>query len=125
VALAVLALLAFRPRRNQLPSQAYPVPSGDDRVVVEVLNGTSRQGLARVGTRLLRTRGFDVVFFGNAETESARTRVIVRRGSGSGAGAVAGALGVGELSTEIDTLRRVDLTVILGEDFRPRGGFHP
>ena len=47
--------------------QARPVPG--DRgaaITVEVLNANGRAGDARVGTRLLRRQGIDVVYFGNA-----------------------------------------------------------
>ena len=44
------------------------MPAPERRVTVEVLNGTARQGLARIATRVLRRRGLDVVFLGNADT---------------------------------------------------------
>ena len=59
---------------------AYPIPSPGNRITVEVLNGTRRAGLARAATRVLRERGIDVVFFGNADPAADSTRVIVRRG---------------------------------------------
>ena len=64
---------------------AYPIPSPERRVTVEVLNGTRRAGVARAATRMLRRRGLDVVFYGNAEAAVESTRVIVHRGD-SGAG---------------------------------------
>jgi hypothetical protein len=38
---------------------------------------------------------------------------------------VAEALGVGRVLVEPDTLRRVDVTVLLGTDWRPRLPLHP
>jgi len=93
--------------------------------MVEVLNGTRRQGVARTATRMLRARGVDVVFLGNADSAVTLTRVIVRRGDPKRAGTVVGVLGAGKIVTEADTFRRVDVSVILGEDFRPRLGVHP
>ncbi len=104
---------------------AWPVPPSDRRVVVEVLNGTSRTGLARLAARLLRAEGLDVIAVGNADTTIAETRVIVRRGSGDGARDAVRALRAGRVSTATDTLRRVDLTVLLGDDFRPVTPVHP
>jgi hypothetical protein len=49
------------------------------------------------------------------------TRVIVRRGDPDKARDVRLALGVGRIVVEPDTLRRVDVSVILGADFRVRG----
>jgi hypothetical protein len=93
--------------------------------MVEVLNGTRRQGAARTATRMLRKQGLDVVFLGNADSLAELTRVIVRRGDPSRARYVAQALGAGKVEVETDTLRRVDVSVILGDDFRPRLAIHP
>ncbi len=103
---------------------AYAVPSGDDRVEVEVLNASGRDGLARRVTRVLRSRGLDVVSFGN-EPGADSTLVILRRGDGRAADAVQGALGQGAVRVELDTLRRVDVTVVLGADFRMEAELRP
>lgn len=124
VLLGGIALL-LPPRREQVEGHAYPIPSPERRTVVEVLNGTRRQGLARVATRVLRERGIDVVFFGNADTVTDSTSVLVRRGGPGQGKEVSAALGIGRVSVEPDTLRRVDVTVILGEDYRPALEFHP
>jgi polyisoprenyl-teichoic acid--peptidoglycan teichoic acid transferase len=93
--------------------------------MVEVLNGSRRQGAARTATRMLRRRGLDVVFLGNADSLAEFTRVVVRRGDPERARYVAAALGAGKVVVEIDTFRRVDVTVILGDDFRPKLELHP
>jgi hypothetical protein len=121
----VLAYFLSRPRRETIAGHAYPIPSPADRTLVEVLNGTSRQGLARVGARLLRGAGLDVVFLGNADAPLDSTRVIARRGHLEAAQVVARAIGIGKVSSETDTLRRVDVTVILGADFKPPPELHP
>ncbi|MBA3318630.1 MAG: LytR C-terminal domain-containing protein [Gemmatimonadales bacterium] len=100
---------------------AYPIPSPERRVMVEVLNGTARAGAARAATRMLRRQGLDVVFFGNAPGAADSTRVIVRRGDPARGREVRLALGVGRVVVEIDTLRRVDVSVILGGDFQASG----
>jgi hypothetical protein len=38
---------------------------------------------------------------------------------------VAAALGAGKVVVEVDTFRRVDVSVILGDDFKPRLEVHP
>ena len=90
-----------------------------------MLNGSRRQGAARTATRMLRRQGLDVVFLGNADSMAESTRVIVRRGDRNKALYVAQALGAGKVVVETDTFRRVDVSVILGDDFRPRLPIHP
>ncbi len=108
-------------------AHAYPIPSPERRIQVEVLNATVRPSLARSATRLLRREGLDVVFFGNADDDARpdSTRVIARRGDRSSAERVARALGQGVVSVGTDTLRRVDVTVLLGADYRPPADPHP
>jgi len=129
VVAGVVALL--RPRREHVPGHAFALPVPEGRVVVEVLNGTRRQGLARVATRILRRRGIDVVYLDNADAATAKritaTRILVRRGETDRGRTVAAALGAAASAVvvERDTLRRVDVSVILGPDFRPQGDLHP
>jgi LytR cell envelope-related transcriptional attenuator len=111
--------------RERVRGHAYPVPSPDRRITVEVLNGTSRAGVARSATRRLRRHGLDVVYFGNADAAFDSTRVIVRRGDPARGRDVQQALGMGRIVIQPDTLRRVDVSVILGRDFRDPGELHP
>jgi hypothetical protein len=112
-------------REEQPADHAFAAPPVRGRVMLEVLNGTKRQGVARTATRMLRGRGLDVVFLGNADSAESLTRVIVRRGDPARAQYVVDVLGAGKIVVEPDTFRRVDMSVILGEDFRPRLGIHP
>jgi hypothetical protein len=122
VVLTVGGAVVLRPR----PARIAPPPvRPPERIIVEVLNGTRRQGAARAATRLLRRQGLDVVFLGNADSLSELTQVLVRRGDPGKAHYVLTALGEGKLRIETDTLRRVDVSVILGDDFHPRMELHP
>jgi calcineurin-like phosphoesterase len=128
LAFGLTIILAFaRSRREHVAGHAFPVPSRDDRILVEVLNASGRQGLARQATRLLRRRGLDVIYFGNAETTVRvdSTRVFSRRGEPGRAHRVAQALGGGQVVVAPDSLRRVDVTVLLGADFQVKEGLHP
>jgi hypothetical protein len=125
--MALIAVTGFL-RRIERPAktdQAFAIPPVQGRLMVEVLNGTRRQGAARTATRMLRSHGVDVVFLGNADSAAGLTRVIVRRGDPERARTVAAVLRAGKILVETDTLRRVDVSVILGEDFRPRLNIHP
>ena len=116
-------LLGGRRDTKKVVQAAIAAPK--ERVTVEVLNGTQRQGAARTATRMLRRNGLDVVFLGNADSMSPKTRVLARRGDSVRARYVAAALGTGAVTVEIDTFRRVDVSVILGDDFRPSPEIHP
>ncbi|MFN8648052.1 MAG: LytR C-terminal domain-containing protein [Gemmatimonadales bacterium] len=118
--LVVLVLGVRALRRDQVEGHAFAIPSTDDALQVEVLNGSGRTGLARLGARRLRRQGIDVVLFGNAtEGPTDSTRIILRRGDRARAERVRGALGLGKLEVALDSLRRVDVTVLLGPDFQP------
>ncbi|HZM27777.1 MAG TPA: LytR C-terminal domain-containing protein [Gemmatimonadales bacterium] len=124
-----VAAVALRP---PLPAptpikHAYAVPAREHRILVEVLNTTTRPGLARSATRVLRRQSLDVVFFGNADGSAKvdSTQVIARRGNRGAAQTVAKVLGQGVVKLQTDTLRRVDVTVLLGSDYRPPVDGHP
>jgi hypothetical protein len=125
VLLAVVVGLRPHPTSKQRIETPLVLAPPRGRVMVEVLNGTRRQGAARAATRMLRRQGLDVVFLGNADSLAESTRVVARRGDSVRARYVAAALGTGLVLVETDTFRRVDVSVILGEDFRPASDLHP
>jgi hypothetical protein len=108
--------------------QAIPGDRGP-AITVEVLNANGRAGDARVGTRLLRQAGIDVVYFGNAaESGLDSTRIIVRRGADKVGERVRAALGQGRVEVQLDSSKLLDVSVLLGADFAPpasRLDFHP
>jgi len=120
LALAAAVWWLVPPPPPKPAEHAYPIPSFGNRITVEVLNGTKRAGVARAATRMLRHRGIDVVFFGNAEAAADSTRIIVRRGDPGRGREVQRALGAGIVVVAVDTLRRVDVSVVLGQDYRVR-----
>jgi hypothetical protein len=119
----LVALAACR-RGNEAPEFAIPGDEGS-RILVEVLNASGKPGLARVGTRLLRRAGIDVVNFGNAPTEIDSTRILVRRGSVTAGEQVRRALKVGKVVLRPDSTKLLDVSVLLGRDFSPRLDLHP
>jgi len=113
-------------------NQTHPIP-GDTgpAITVEVLNANGRAGDARIGTRLLRRAGIDVVYFGNAPQPGLdSTRIIVRRGQVKVGERVRSALGTGRVEVQLDSTRLLDVSVLLGADFMGSGAappldFHP
>ena len=101
------------------------VPDGV-RIRVEVLNATSTRGLARRATFALRDAGFDVVRFANDTARRDSTLVLDRSGHGDWARLVSRALGGARVEERPDSLRYLDVTVLVGADWRPPAKpFHP
>jgi hypothetical protein len=90
----------------------------ETRVRVEVRNGAGEAGLARAATDVLRDEGFDVVFYGNAESFDRDSSVVLDRvGRLDLARDVADALGIPRVLSEPDSNLYLDATVVLGEDW--------
>jgi hypothetical protein len=125
---AGVATVVFRPAApaaRPALTPAYEVPGTRHTLRIEILNGTSRDGLARVASRQMRRAGFDVVFYGSMDSAVAVSRVIARRVERDAAREVAAALGVDSIVAVRDTMRRVDVSVWLGDDYRPKPELHP
>lgn len=105
--------------RTPMESRGPRIP-GDEaehHVTVEVLNGTTIDGLASRVTRQLRQQGIDVVFYGSAgTTEAGSTLIVARRGDMTAAREVRDALGLGTVSSDPQAQLLLDVTVILGRD---------
>lgn len=105
-------------RREPHATPVIGAAKGGPRVTVEVLNASGRPGLARQGALALRDAGLDVVAFGTADTSVDSTLVLVRRGDRDAGDRVAGALAARRVRLAPDSLPRVDVTVLLGRDWR-------
>ena len=112
---------------NPLPQQEIVAPpprnstaTGLGRVRVEVLNAGGREDMARLATDHLRDRGFDVVYFGNADTFGQdSTLVLDRAGRPRAAVAVGEALGTHWVESQPDANLYLDVTVLLGSGWVP------
>lgn len=111
----VVGLWSARPGSPDIDESR--VPGDTYTFAVEVLNGTTVNGLARRVTRALRREGIDVVFFGSADDDDVdTTMVIARRGDIAAAGVVQEMLGVGAVVDDPAPQLLLDVTVILGRD---------
>lgn len=94
--------------------------SASARVRVEVLNAGGSSGAARGATNRLRDMGFDVVFFGNADSFDRDSSVVLdRSGHVESARSVADALGIRSVRSEPDSNLYLDVSVMLGKDWVP------
>lgn len=89
------------------------------RIRVEVINTTTQRGLGRRAMFFLRDQGFDVVRYASGSAPRDSTQVIDRSGHREWADLVAKALGVARVVVEIDSTRYLDVSVLLGRDWRP------
>ncbi|MEO7361490.1 MAG: LytR C-terminal domain-containing protein [Gemmatimonadaceae bacterium] len=98
------------------------------RVRVRVLNASNVNGLAKRATSVLRDHGFDVVEYEGVmqKTPRAATLVQTHTGHDDWSDRVIRVLGTGTTETRADSSRFVDLTVILGVDWKaPAQAFRP
>ena len=123
-AIVWFAARAFsKPSESTVPDDAR-APEGV-RIKVEVLNATKTRGLARKATDFLRDRGFDVVGSGNDAEPRAKTVVYDRSSHPEWARLVGRAMNAPVVSRP-DSSRYLDVTVLIGADWRPPPlPFHP
>lgn len=86
-------------------------------ISIEVLNGTSRNGLANSVAEKLKEEGYNVTKIGNYKTTSNIKTSIINRTSTNYAKEVKSFLGKGTVKNELQDDAKVDVTVILGSDY--------
>jgi hypothetical protein len=107
-----------RVARDARPDTMLIVPQGV-RVKVEVVNASGERGIARRTMHYLRQRGLDVVSVGNAKERLDSSVVYVRSGHADWAVRTARAIGGASIEMRPDSSRYLDLTIVLGANFRP------
>jgi len=90
----------------------------NSEITVEVLNGTSRSGLASSVAEKLKAEGYNVTKIGNYKTTTNISTSVINRTDGEYAKRVKDFLGIGKVKTEIEENSKVDVTVILGSDYK-------
>ncbi len=88
---------------------------------VEVLNGCGVSGIAKSTTDFLRQSDIDVVYMGNHTSYSVpNSRIIDRTGDRDTALRIAEILGIDSqfVETEMDNSKQLEVTIILGKDYK-------
>lgn len=89
------------------------------RIRVEVLNGAGVPRLGLTAAKVLRAQGFDVVYIGNADSLVSQTQIIERASPDlRHVRALARTLRCGKVTVELDPNRLLEVSLILGEDYR-------
>lgn len=113
-----------RPLAAGPQTPARLVPPGI-RIKVEILNATKVKGLARKATMFMRDRGFDVVAVGTTSEQQANTLILDRSHHPEWAALAARAFNA-RVEERPDSLRYLDVTVLVGADWHPPGlPFYP
>jgi hypothetical protein len=123
IILVGLRVAGVRMRQVSGPSSLVrgvsPIVPAGVRIRVEVLNASTVRGLARRGTMYLRDKGFDVVENGGTVEMRDSTLILDRTGHPEWAALASKAMGGARIESRPDTLRDVDLTVLIGGTWRP------
>lgn len=103
------------------PGRPVRVIGDSLRITVEVVNATAVRGLGRTATAWLRDVGFDVVNTTTAAAKDLRDSSLVLYGTGHPEWAMiaAKAIGGARIEARPDSLRYLDLTVLVGRSWRP------
>ncbi len=115
---AILLLVLSTLIRWIVPEEGSPV-FGRDIIRVEVLNGCGEPGVAEKVTDWLRDKGFDIVYYGNADSFGyEETLLFDRSGRPEFARDVGSVLGCERIERKFDRLLLLDVTVIVGKDWQ-------
>ncbi len=104
--------------RNPEAPKVVQIPDGV-RIRVEVINTTTQRGLGRRAMFFLRDQGFDVVRYASGSPPRDSSQVVDRSGHRDWAELVAKALGVSRVVVDVDSTSYLDVSVLLGRDWRP------
>jgi hypothetical protein len=109
-----------KPAPAPLLTDDMPAPRD---IQIQILNGCGTPGIASKIRGVLRQRGFDVMTYGNAQTQdNSKTRVIARTGNNSSllaAQRLANSLGISADQVSVDpdpNMVDIDVTLLLGAD---------
>ena len=106
-------------KENETKESNTKETKSKSEITIEVLNATSRSGLASSVAEKLKDEGYNVTKIGNYKTTSNMTTTIISRtDSNEYAKKVKSFLGIGTVKTEKEESSKVDVTVILGSDYK-------
>ncbi|MBI5630269.1 MAG: LytR C-terminal domain-containing protein [Elusimicrobia bacterium] len=102
---------------GRLLSGAAPLPA-PETVTVEIFNASERKGLASQATKVLRSKGADVISAANFDSRRAKTMIYDRTGRIENAQAARRWLDCPEAETvtQADLKKLIDVTVVLAGD---------
>jgi hypothetical protein len=103
---------------SNISTGSIALPDKQVPVRVQVFNASSRKGMALEITDLLRKKQFDVIDWGNYAAPQKKSIIIDRVGNLPAAQKIAKILNIDEIITRYDSRVMVDVTVIIGEDYR-------
>jgi anionic cell wall polymer biosynthesis LytR-Cps2A-Psr (LCP) family protein len=97
--------------------------AADKIFTIEILNGTTVQGLAKRAAEIFQSFGYDVINIGNADRDDyAETKVLDRFSNTNAASNIAGVIRCSSIEQEppASAENSADFTILLGKDFNGR-----
>lgn len=97
--------------------------TADKIFTIEILNGTTVQGLAKRAAEIFQSFGYDVINVGNADRDDyAETKVLDRFSNTNAASNIAGVIRCSSIQQEppASAENSADFTILLGKDFNGR-----
>ncbi len=102
------------------PAKQTPAAStvNNDKLIVEVINCTDKNGLAEETRAMLETKGYTVSAGNNIDSKQGTSKIIIRK-KGAKADVIRNMLKISVVKEELQPDSRFDVTVILGSDYNP------
>lgn len=102
---------------SQATTASSTVEKKKSEIKVEVLNGTTRNGLANSVATKLKEEGYNVTKIGNNGNKDSIKTTIINKTNNEYAKEIKKFLGKGTVKDEYESNSKVDVTVILGSDY--------
>ncbi len=102
---------------DQATTTSSTVEKKKSEIKVEVLNGTTRNGLANSVATKLKEEGYNVTKIGNNGNKDSIKTTIINKTNNEYAKEIKKFLGKGTVKDEYESNSKVDVTVILGSDY--------
>jgi hypothetical protein len=102
------------------PAKETPAVStvNNEKLVVEVINCTDKNGLAEETRAMLETKGYNVSAGNNIDSKQGTSQIIIRK-KGANTDVIKNTLKIFVVKEELQPDSRFDVTVIIGTDFNP------
>jgi len=102
------------------PAKETPAAStvNNEKLVIEVINCTEKNGLAEDTRAMLEAKGYTVSAGNNIDSKQGTSQIIIRK-KGVNTAVISNMLRISVVKEELQPDGRFDVTIIIGSDFNP------